>query len=95
MATRNYFAHVTPEGVSPSERVTLTGYRWRMTGENIAAGYPDPAAVVEGWLKSPGHCRNLMNPGYRDLGVGLFRDSDSADKYGSYWAQSFGTRQGQ
>lgn len=92
MAARDYFAHVTPEGVRPADRVTLAGYEWRATGENIAAGYPDPAAVVDGWLTSPGHCHNLMNPVYRELGVGFFQDSDSAYRGGAYWGQTFGTR---
>ncbi|MDO4263067.1 MAG: CAP domain-containing protein [Deinococcus sp.] len=92
MAVRNYFGHVTPEGVRAADRVTLAGYTWRTAGENIAVGYPDPAAVVDGWLKSPGHCHNLMKADYRDLGVGFFRDSDPSDKYSTYWGQSFGAQ---
>jgi uncharacterized protein YkwD len=46
------------------------GYTWSTWGENIGAGYASPAAVVNGWLASDGHCVNLMNPTFQELGVG-------------------------
>jgi uncharacterized protein YkwD len=83
MQDRNYFSHTTPDGVTFDQRITQAGYRWRTIGENIAAGYRTPAAVVQGWMQSPGHCQNIMNGTFTQLGVGF---------YGEYrWTQDFGT----
>lgn len=89
MGKRGYFDHTTPEGVPFSDRITGAGYLWRTAGENIAAGQPSPAAVVDGWLKSPGHCTNIMNPAFTELGVGAVTVAGSP--YRLYWGQNFGT----
>ena len=44
---------------------------------------------MAGWIKSPGHCANLMNPGFTEMGAGLAVDHKS--ELGVYWAQAFGT----
>ena len=69
------------------------GYSYRAAGENIAAGrsLADPAAVVRAWLKSPGHCRVIMNGKYKELGVGRV---EGPGKWGVYWTQNFGARKG-
>jgi uncharacterized protein YkwD len=51
-------------------RISATGYRWSAAGENIATGLPTPSDVVAAWMRSPEHCRNILAPIYRDLGVG-------------------------
>lgn len=82
MVERNYFEHDTPEGITPFDRIDEAGYRKQgPQGENIAAGYRTPESVMEGWLSSDGHCANIMQPGFRDLGVGLHQ---------FYWTQKFG-----
>jgi uncharacterized protein YkwD len=68
MADRDYFAHVTPEGLSPSDRAAAQGYSAGV-GENIAAGYATARAVIVGWMNSTGHCRNILGSA-RDIGVG-------------------------
>lgn len=89
MATRDYFSHHTPDGVSPFQRMRAAGYDYRAAGENIAAGtkLSSPKAVVRAWLKSPAHCRVLMNRKYRELGVGRV---EGAGKWTVYWTQNFG-----
>ena len=91
MANRDYFSHYAPGGVSPFERMRAVGYRYRAAGENIAAGrsLATPDAVVNAWLKSPGHCKVIMNPRYRELGVGRV---EGAGKWNVYWTQNFGLR---
>jgi uncharacterized protein YkwD len=89
MATHNYFSHTSPSGSTPTSRAKSVGYRG-VAGENIAAGYPSVAAVMAGWLKSPGHCSNIMSRSYQDLGVGSAYSAKST--YGSYWVQDFGIR---
>jgi uncharacterized protein YkwD len=88
MAMRHYFDHTSPEGRGPSNRAAEAGYQSTFVGENIAAGQPDPARVVQAWTESPGHCVNMMDPRYRVLGVGYF--FQSGDRFGHYWTQDFG-----
>jgi uncharacterized protein YkwD len=83
MFTRKYFSHVSPDGVNPGTRITDAGYRWRAFGENIAMGYPTENQVIEGWIKSPVHCRNIMNKDFKEMGVA---------RSGSYWTQEFASR---
>lgn len=89
MARNNYFSHDERDGSTPAQRVARAGYRYRATGENIAAGQMDPDAAVAGWLKSPPHCANLMNATFTEMGVG-YTVSDRSSM-GVYWAQEFGT----
>ncbi len=86
MSVRNYFAHTNPDGLSPFNRMKKAGYRYRAAGENIAAGYATPASVVAAWLKSPGHCRNIMNKSFTRLGVGYYQGSGT---YRHYITQTF------
>ncbi len=90
MATYNYFSHTGRDGSTPWARMTREGYVWRRAGENIAAGQPTARAVVDGWLKSPGHCANIMNAGFKDLGVGYAYSVSST--YKRYWVQDFGAK---
>src|SRR5919109_1185606 len=71
------------------DRDAVAGYTgWSAIGENIAAGYPTPEAVVAGWMSSPGHRANILSPNFTEIGIGLAQGG----KYGSYWTQDFGTR---
>lgn len=83
MALHNHFDHTGTDGSSSSQRVTAAGYAWSATGENIAAGYGSVAAVMNGWLASEGHCRNLMNATFRDVAVSCVQRSGTT--YGQYW----------
>lgn len=89
MARYNYFSHSGRDGSNPAQRVERAGYRYRATGENIAAGQLSAENAVAGWLKSPGHCANLMNPAFIDMGVGFAVNRRSEP--GIYWTQVFGT----
>jgi uncharacterized protein YkwD len=86
MAQEDYFSHTGSDGSSPGDRITAAGYRWRAYGENIAAGYRDEQAVMDGWLSSPGHCANIMNPTFTEVGAGMVNGSGY---YGIYWTQDF------
>ena len=86
MAARGFFEHDNPDGVTASERMRAAGYRGRITGENIAMGQPTPRRVVDAWLDSPGHCKNIMNPSYREIGIGFFKTNNR----GPWWTQNFG-----
>jgi uncharacterized protein YkwD len=87
MAKKDYFSHYSKNGDSPFDRMKAAGYRYSSAGENIAAGYRTPSSVVSAWLKSTGHCKNIMKKSYKELGVGYA----TGGLYGSYWTQDFGT----
>jgi len=89
MAAHELFDHTGSDGSSPGDRMTRAGYKWRMAGENIASGVTTADAVVEGWLKSPHHCENIMGPRFTEMGIAYFYDPKSPD--GIYWTQEFGT----
>lgn len=83
MQDRNYFDHTTlGSGQTFDQRITAAGYSWRTAGENIAFGYRTAQLVVDGWIASPGHCQNLMNPAFTQLGVGFYDQNR--------WVQDFG-----
>ncbi len=88
MATHGYMDHTGRDGSSPQERITRSGYRWRETGENLASGIMTPEEAVAGWLKSPEHCANLMDPAFRHMGVAYA--VNPRQEAGVYWAQEFG-----
>ena len=91
MADKNYFSHTSPDGKSFVDRINRAGYTgYRTVGENIAAGYGTAASVMEGWMRSPGHCNNIMNPAFREMGVGYAYNSGS--QYKQYWTQNFGSK---
>ena len=89
MALADYVSHAGLDGRSFSERIRDAGYTGTAPlGENIAAGHVSPQPVVDSWMASVGHCENIMNAGFKDLGVGYAFRSESTFRH--YWAQSFG-----
>jgi len=87
MRERGYFEHDNPDGQSSFDRMKAAGYSFRMAAENIAAGQPTPAAVVDAWMNSAGHRKNILNCGLTQIGVGVA----SGGSYRIYWTQDFGT----
>jgi uncharacterized protein YkwD len=87
MAHRRYFAHESPDGAGAGDRVRDAGYRWSRYGENIARGPDSASEVVNGWMHSPGHRRNIMDCRLRQMGLGLAFDRRRTP----YWVQDFAT----
>lgn len=81
------FDHERPNGEMCYTALNEAGIRYRTAGENIAAGQPTPAKVVESWMNSPGHRSNILNPDFTEIGVGYIYSGNSY--YGSYWVQMF------
>jgi uncharacterized protein YkwD len=74
MATRKFFEHVDPDGVSAEARIVHSGYPPIYIGENLAWGEEQestPAAIMQALMRSPGHRENLLRPEYREIGIGL------------------------
>ena len=88
MAAYGYMNHIGRDGSSPQQRITRGGYRWVEVGENLASGIMTPEDVVDGWLHSPEHCVNLMDPLYREMGVAFAVNPHN--NAGVYWAMVFG-----
>jgi uncharacterized protein YkwD len=87
MIERNYFAHLSPLGITPAQRVAATGYHYRLVGENIASGPETAAEAVEGWLASPEHCENIMDPRFVATGIGFAANQRGAPRI--EWVQDF------
>lgn len=85
MAVHAYFEHEDRAGRTPAERVRATGYREKLVGENIAYGPRTAEEVVQGWLDSPGHCENIMDPRFAEMGIAFAPGQSS--KHGLYWVQ--------
>ncbi|HEV2284588.1 MAG TPA: CAP domain-containing protein [Steroidobacteraceae bacterium] len=85
MAQHDYFEHQDLTGHSPADRVRAAGYHEKLVGENIAYGPQSVDEVVRGWLESPGHCENIMDPRFAQMGVGLA--SGRAARKGLFWVQ--------
>ena len=90
MISKGYFSHTSPSGGTMVMRVNATGYKYSTIGENIAAGGSTAAATMTQWMSSPGHRANILNPKFKELGVGY---GPSNDRYRYYWTQVFGTAQ--
>jgi uncharacterized protein YkwD len=90
MANNNFFDHRDRDGRMAGDRAELAGYIGQQVGENIAAGQDTPRKVVDGWLASPGHCANIMNPQFRELGAAYAVDPKS--DAGIYWTAMFGAQ---
>ena len=91
MVRRKFFEHRGSDGSQPKDRVRRAGYLSRLTGENIALGPESAEEVVAGWLASPGHCENIMEPAFRDIGIGV---AIGRKRGQIYWVQTFGAPRG-
>lgn len=92
MLTRSYSGHRSPEGLGPSDRARADGYLPGI-GENIVEQRFSVEEALDAWLKSPNHRRNLLDPGVRELGLGLAVGEGYDAAPGGYrviWVQSFG-----
>lgn len=83
MDRKKFFSHTSSNGSTLKDRFNAVGYKWMLIGENIAMGQKDEYEVVNSWFNSPGHCMNLMNPDFKEMG---------AARVGKYWTQDFGKK---
>lgn len=89
MLARIYYSHESPEGTMPRQRVQATGFVGDAVGENIAAGHFSVDTVMNAWLHSSGHRRNILEPRFSHFGVGL-AVGGYEHRYQVIWVQSFG-----
>ncbi|PKQ60342.1 hypothetical protein BZG02_19730 [Labilibaculum filiforme] len=81
MKDNDFFSHTSFNGDKFVDRLNAAGYNYNNAGENIALGYSTEENVINAWLTSQGHCANIMNPNFTEMGVGRIEN---------YWTQDFG-----
>lgn len=88
MLENGYFAHAGLNGSSVGTRVQEQGYNFARVGENIGRGYQSEQTVLNGWVNSPGHQRNNIDPRFEEFGLGYVRDEND-----TRWVLVLGTEQ--
>ena len=83
MYAKKFLRHSGSDGSSAGARLKRFGYTWKTCGENISQGHTTEEGVIIGWMNSPGHCRNIMNPAFKEIGVA---------RKGDYWTMVLGAR---
>jgi uncharacterized protein YkwD len=98
MAEDDFFGHRDRGGKGFPARIRAQGYRLGLAAENIAAGQTTPEQVVQSWVKSPSHRRNILNCRFRETGIALVFQKDDRPLKGYtkpfryYWVQTFGVQ---
>jgi uncharacterized protein YkwD len=76
MAERNYWSHIDPDGREPWYFIDKTGYKKLAAGENLAFGFKNSKAIIDGWMNSPEHKAAILNATYQDIGFGICSSKD-------------------
>ncbi len=94
MAANGFVDHKGSDGSNLQERVTRARYRWTLVAENVAAGQKTVQQVVQGWMKSAGHRKNILNEDVREIGAGHVANPNvgSGKNYTHFWVVVFGRR---
>ncbi len=71
MITKNYWAHVSPDGITPWTFILNSGYNFTAAGENLAEGFDTSSGAVAGWMNSPDHRANILSSYYKDVGYAV------------------------
>lgn len=79
MMKNDYFSHQSPQGLTPWFWFKETGYNYKFAGENLAIGFLDSEEVFKGWLESPSHKNNILNPNYKDIGIAVLKGDFSGN----------------
>jgi uncharacterized protein YkwD len=90
MAANNFFSHTGSDNSSPGDRLTSAGYPWVTYGENIGVGYSSATSAVQAWLASAGHCANIMNPGFAEIGAAYSQGPFGGSTAALYWTLDLG-----
>jgi hypothetical protein len=91
MMEKGYFAHYSPEGVTPWYWFQVSGYGYRTAGENLAIGFIESEQVHSAWMNSTSHKKNILNPDFQEMGIAVLKDSFQG-KETTLVVQFFGTQ---
>ncbi len=89
MLAKQYFAHTTPDGLSPWDFIAAAGYKFQAAGENLAVNFLQAEEVEAAWMNSPGHRANLLNTTFSEIGIGIARGEYQGNKV-TFVVQEFG-----
>lgn len=90
MIDRDYWAHVAPDGTQPWKFFSQFGYKYRYAGENLARDFSNAQDAVNAWMSSPTHKENILNPKYKEIGIGVV-EGDLAGSDTTIIVQFFGS----
>ena len=93
MASNDFFSHYGSDNSTYDQRIKAQGYSFSEASENIAAIGKTPKETLIQWMASEAHCKNIMNPDFTQLGMGM--SENPASTYGNYWTLKFGTPAGE
>jgi len=91
MLVKDYWAHVSPDGVEPWKFFLDAGYKYRYAGENLARDFSNAASAVDAWMASPSHRENMLSPKYEEIGIAVV-EGDLSGVDTTLIVQFFGTR---
>lgn len=89
MINKDYWAHVAPDGTQPWAFFNSVGYKYRYAGENLARDFSNAETAVNAWMNSPTHRDNILNPKYKEVGIGVI-EGDLAGSDTTIIVQFFG-----
>lgn len=89
MINKDYWAHVSPDGTQPWSFFKNAGYKYRYAGENLARDFSNATDAVNAWMNSPTHRDNMLNPKYKEIGIGIV-EGDLAGSDTTIIVQFFG-----
>lgn len=91
MFSKNYWAHVAPDGKTPWDFIVGSGYHYTVAGENLAKNFQDSQGVVDAWMASPSHRDNLLKANYKEVGFAVVNGKLQGEET-TLVVQMFGTR---
>lgn len=91
MIEKDYFAHYSPEGITPWHWLKKSGYNYMLAGENLAIGFLEPEQVHLAWMNSSSHKRNILNPNFQEIGIAVLKGNFQG-KETTLVVQFFGTQ---
>ncbi|MFM2302730.1 MAG: hypothetical protein RLZZ135_133 [Cyanobacteriota bacterium] len=89
-AANSRMSHDGSNGSKFDSRIKDEGFLFSRAAENVAYGQKDAFQVMDGWMNSPGHRKNILNPQLENIGIG----SATNDNGSIFWTQDFGTPMG-
>ena len=93
MGCNFFMSHTGTDGSDPYSRIVDSGYPVNWWGENVAAGYATPGAVMDAWIASPPHNANLLGPNFTEIGIGyVYNPNDTTNSYYHYWTMVLGSQ---
>lgn len=71
MIANHYFAHTSPQGITPWHWFEKENYDYQFAGENLAINFVSAEGQHEAWMNSPTHRKNILNPNYKEIGIAV------------------------